>query len=371
MAKRTIESKTNIVPEIDCLAGYPHPRQTLTLFGHVAARKQLVSAIESSNMHHAWLFTGKEGIGKATLAYKAAIYALTNSIERLPGLIVSQDTMTQRQVQQLSHPDLLVIRRNYDPIKKRFPTTINVDEVRKLRGFLSHSHISKHLRVVIIDSSDELSVNAANALLKSLEEPPHRTLFFLIATNASKLLPTIRSRCRLLPLTPLNNDQLLAAAQAAYASYYNDTRNEIPPWKNLIASANGSPRRILALASDRGNDIVDSVEQIYRFMGNLSAEFKHALVDRLANSQAQQEYELFLTLFLDKLASLIKSSALIQRNDTNTDKKRNPIKTEKLGSWVELWETFHRESHEVKTLNLDRSVFLLNLLARFERAAVT
>ena len=78
MVNRTIASETSVVPEVDRLAGYPHPRQTLTLFGHIEARKQLVSAIESSNIHHAWLFTGKEGICKATLAYKAAIYALNN-----------------------------------------------------------------------------------------------------------------------------------------------------------------------------------------------------------------------------------------------------------------------------------------------------
>ena len=96
----------------------------------------------------------------------------------------------------LSHPGLLVLRRPYDEKAKRFATSIPVDEVRRLRNFLGHRAAGDHRRVVIVDEANELNVNAANALLKSLEEPPERTVFLLLASAPGRLLPTIRSSIR-------------------------------------------------------------------------------------------------------------------------------------------------------------------------------
>src|SRR4029077_2872691 len=146
-----------------------------------------------------------QGIGKATLAYRFACSALASPHERASGgetLDVADDTRAARQVRALSHPGLLLLRRPYDEKAKRFASAIPVDEVRRLRSFLSHRATDDGWRVVIVDDAKELNVNAANALLKSLEEPPQRTIFLLIAPAPGKLLPTIRSRCRMLPLNP-------------------------------------------------------------------------------------------------------------------------------------------------------------------------
>src|SRR5690606_8652601 len=142
------------------------------------AERQLRDAFASGRMHHGWLITGLEGIGKATLAYRFARYVLANPVERAADTLdVPPDTRAARQVLALSHPGLLVIRRAWDPKTKRFPATIPVDEVRRLKAFLGRTAADDAWRVVIVDRAEELNVSAANALLKSLEEPPPRTVF--------------------------------------------------------------------------------------------------------------------------------------------------------------------------------------------------
>src|SRR5262249_58938156 len=106
----------------------------------------------------------------------------------------------------------------YDEKAKRFTTTIPIDEVRRLRSFLQHRATDEGWRVVIVDDANDLNPNAANALLKSLEEPPQRTIFLLVASAPGKLLATIRSRCRVLPFNSLASEPLRKAAVQALES---------------------------------------------------------------------------------------------------------------------------------------------------------
>ena len=129
-------------------------------------------------------------------------------------MAIEPNSPTDRQVRALSHPALLVIRRTYDPKTKRFSQTIPVDEVRRLRTFLALSPESQGWRVVIVDSADDLNANAANALLKSLEEPPPRTIFLLITSAPGRLLTTIRSRCRFVAAGATCRDGLEARCRA-------------------------------------------------------------------------------------------------------------------------------------------------------------
>src|SRR5262245_3473430 len=168
MARAPTLQELEEVPELDRLEGFPHPRETARLFGHQGAEAVLAAALASARMHHAWLLAGPEGIGKATFAYRFARYAFANEEERLGGgkTLEVSESRASRQVRALSHPSLLVIRRAYDVKARRFPAAIPVEEVRRLKSFLGHTADERAWRVVIVDRADELTISAANALLK-------------------------------------------------------------------------------------------------------------------------------------------------------------------------------------------------------------
>ena len=202
MARAPATQEIEASPEADRLEGFPHPRHSRLLLGHEEAEHSLAAAFAEGRMHHAWLVTGAAGIGKATLAYRLARHVLARPDERDPDkrtLEVPAESTAARQVAALSHPSLLVLRRPYDPKSKRILTSIPVDEVRKVKAFLGLTAGDEAWRVIIVDTANELNLHAANALLKSLEEPPRRALFLLVTSAPGQLLQTIRSRCRRLP----------------------------------------------------------------------------------------------------------------------------------------------------------------------------
>jgi len=197
MARAPAVHEIEELPEADRLEGFPHPRATARLYGQEIAERTLADAFASGRMHHGWLLSGPEGIGKATLAYRFARFVLADAASRDmfgQSLDAPDDGASARQVRALSHPGLLVIRRAYDTKTKRFPATIPVDDVRRLKTFLGRTSETGAWRVVIVDRADELNISAANALLKSLEEPPPRTIFLLVSSAPGRLLTTIRSR---------------------------------------------------------------------------------------------------------------------------------------------------------------------------------
>ena len=271
-------------PEADRLHGFPHPRHTAALFGHEAAERMLAAAFAGGRLHHAWLLTGPEGIGKATLAYRFARHVLAEAGEREAegaGLGVAEEARTSRQVRALSHPGLLVLRRPYDAKAKRFPVSIPIDEVRRLRSFFALRAEGEAWRVVVVDRADELNVSAANALLKSLEEPPARTLFLLVSSEPGALLPTIRSRCRTLPMAPLPSEPLRAAVlQALSAS--GGAQPQAGEWPALERLAEGSVRRTLALIAAGGLELNARLLGLVTGLPSLDWSQVHALADELA-----------------------------------------------------------------------------------------
>ena len=161
MARAPALQEIEELPEADRLEGFPHPRETKVLFGHADAERALAQSFASGRLHHGWMIAGREGIGKATLAYRFARFLLAKPEERDPAhatLHVDEATAAARQVRALSHPGLLLIRRQWDATRKRFGVSIPVDEVRRLRGFLAHTADVGAWRVVIVDTADDLNL---------------------------------------------------------------------------------------------------------------------------------------------------------------------------------------------------------------------
>ncbi|MEL6204968.1 MAG: DNA polymerase III subunit delta' [Pseudomonadota bacterium] len=219
-------------PEPDRLAGAPHPRDTPRLIGHAAAERAFLETYQSGRLHHAWLLTGPEGVGKATLAWRIARFLLATPIDQSDGLFgappppehldIPADHPVARRIAAGSEPRLFVLRRPWDERAKRLKQEITVDEARKLKGFFALSAADGGRRAVIVDAADALNTSSANAILKVLEEPPADTTMLLVAHQPSRLLPTIRSRCRTLRLAPLGPDDLLEALSQTGADMPDD-----------------------------------------------------------------------------------------------------------------------------------------------------
>ncbi|MBX9588430.1 MAG: DNA polymerase III subunit delta' [Hyphomonadaceae bacterium] len=371
MARAPAVQEVEAQPEADRLDGFPHPRETQALFGHAAAEQSLAAAFAGGRMHHAWLLAGRAGIGKATLAYRLARHVLARQEERDPSgksLEVSAGSAAARQVAALSHAGLLVLRRPYDAKAKRFGSAIPVDEVRRLKSFLGLTSGDETWRVVIVDAADELNLNAANALLKSLEEPPRRALFLLIASEPSGLLPTILSRCRRLDLQPLAAGPLRQATDAAVAAA-DVEKPTTEQWDQFERLAAGSVRRALQLAASGGLDLHQRLAGIFAQLPAVDWTAAHTLTDSLAAAAQEQRFAVFFELLLDTLAHLVRARATGQGAPADVALAKRLIPESGVPQWAALWEAILRDKTDADELNLDRKALIMRILARLESAA--
>lgn len=371
MARAPAVQEIEAIPEADRLDGVPHPRATAKLYGHEAVERTLAEGFASGRMHHGWLLAGPEGIGKATLAYRFARHVLADPHQRDPtrqSLQVPADTTAARQVLALSHPGLLVIRRPWNHTTKRLGQVIPVDEVRRIKSFLAHTSGAGAWRIVIVDSADQLNVNAANALLKSLEEPPPRTFFLLLTSAPGRLLPTVRSRCRVIDLGPLVETDLRRAVLAALA-----VEEREPPgageWVRLVALSEGSVRRALSLWLGDGLKLDQRLEGLFAALPQIDWSAVHALADELSSQAAAERFEMFFDLLLKLVARLVRAGAGIGADGELARLTAKLVPDTRLATWAELWETIAREKSETQALNLDRKSLILQTFSRIGSAA--
>lgn len=360
-------------PESDRLDAFPHPRETARMIGQDEAERAVFDAFMSGRMHHAWLLTGPKGIGKATLAYRIARFVQTYGTPDLAlaagarDLSVPESSPAFRQVAALSHPNLLVIRRPYDEKAKRLKTVITVEEVRRTASFFGMSAGADGWRVAIVDAADDMNVNAENALLKILEEPPARGLFVLISHQPGRLLPTIRSRCRTLAMKPLA-DADIAGVLAA-----NDVKANEEERAAIARLAEGSAGRALSIAEGGGLDLYKELVALLKPLPRLDVKGLHAFADKVGRRGADDAYETFTDLLGDWLQRLVRCGAGVGAGPDLVAGEGAAMARLAAGAgldrWVEVWEKISQTVARAETLNTDRKLVILNVFSMLESVA--
>ena len=325
----------------------PHPREVFALQGHDATEAAFEDARARGRLHHAWLLTGPEGVGKATFAYRAARRLLGAPPAPELGLLGADPAHSvSRQVMGRAHPDLLVLERLGEDGKPR--KVIPVDDARKLSEFFSKSPAAAPHRVAIIDAADDLNVNAANALLKTLEEPPPRGVLLMVAHSPGRLLPTIRSRCRRLAFAPLTLEEA-----ADFVSARTDVSEEGA--LRLSRMSQGAPGRALALAASEALTLDDAARALLADLPQVDEAMALSLADRFRGGEVQVQFNLLFEQLAERVRGLV------------ADRARQGIGS--LDRWAAAWETLQRLPREAEALNLDRTDALFTALLELKQAA--
>jgi DNA polymerase III subunit delta' len=333
-----------------------HPRETTALFGHHEAELALLNAYRGGRIPHALLIGGAAGIGKATLAYRMARFVLahrnpgSSEVQRAETLGVDRSDPVARQVAAGSHGGLLALERSLND-KGVLRTVITVDETRETISFFGSTAAVGGWRVCIVDTVDELNPNAANALLKILEEPPRQSLFLLVSHAPARVLPTILSRCRKLLLRPLETaDVIRAAAEAANIAI------DDPALAEAAATAEGSVARALTLMGGDALKLQQRTTALLKTLPQVDARELHALGDALGGSD-----RVALAAFIDSVDRWV--GERLRADDVNAN-----ANLPRLARLAEVWEKISRAARDTQDYNLERKPLVFSVFGLLAEA---
>ena len=331
----------------------PPPRANPLLLGHEAAEAELRRLFQAGRLPHAILLAGPRGIGKATLAFRLARFVLAGGVAAGEGLATAPESGVFRRVAAGGHADLLTVERSFDPRRRRLRSGILAEEAREIAGFLRLTAAEEGWRVVVVDGAEEMTASAANALLKILEEPPQRSLLLLVSHSPGRLLPTIRSRCRRLPLSALPP----ALVRELLGSWLPD----LPADQHdaLAILADGSIGRAIELSEAGGVALYRSLLELLRQMPRLDAGALQGLADRLLRPGA----EAALRAVEELLSRLLAQLALAAARGGTPGEAAVEGEAQVIASlaaradaarWARLREEIERSFARAADLNLDR-----------------
>jgi DNA polymerase-3 subunit delta' len=351
------KNESEDLPEADALPGAHHPRHTTSLIGHKNAETELLSAYRDSRLAHAWLIGGREGIGKATLAWRFARFVFANpdpdarAVREARDLHVDASHPAARLLAQLAHPDFALIRREWQANTKKLASEISVDAVRIGLQVFRLSAAFGGWRIAIVDSAEDLNRNSANALLKIVEEPPQRSLILIVSHRPGQVLATIRSRCRRLRLDPLTEDQIVETAVSLG-----------PPWteagQDKIAAAarraNGSVREALTRLTPESDGLGALIDSIVASLPRADPREVAKLAAAIGGRAGDEAYRTFHRELYDWLASYAR------------ELEPPSFQVKEIGG---LWDSIRAAERETEALNLDRRLHVLALMAEIGATA--
>ena len=348
----------------------PEPRANSYLIGQAAGESAFLDAWASGRLAHAWLLAGPRGIGKATLAFRMARFVLAQSAAPAgPDLFggppppktlqLSPTDPVFRKVAAQGHPDLRVAERELNAKADKRATVIKVEQIREIISFIHLTPAESQWRVVVVDGADEMNDESANAVLKILEEPPKRSILFLVAHNADRLLPTIRSRCRRLDLRPLGVEQV--------ATLIGRYQPDLPPAeiRALSVMGDGSIGRALELDAQGG------VALFAAFIALVSGAPDPSVADAHALAERAMKGDTFRTLC--DLAGWWLARACVQasRGDASSDPEIVPGERVAAGRLVhdparaaEVCQDIVTFARRVEAVNVDKKRSTINMIGK-------
>jgi DNA polymerase III subunit delta' len=335
--------------EPDRLAGHPHPRESLWLAGHAEAEQQLLQLFRSGRMPQGIILSGPEGIGKATLAYRLARFMFAHpdpaagAVQAATSLHVEAGHPVTGQIARLSHGDLGVVRRTAPKTGQAIRSQITASDVRDALELFKVTASAGGWRIIIVDAADEMNREAANALLKMLEEPPERAIFLLIAHQPGRMLTTIRSRCRMLRLNALSDAELASAIR----------RFDLPAEIAIdvaIREAEGSIRRALTLCDPDMTRIVSALEQLVSHPAHTNPARWMSFADTLTGKLATDRFQFAVEMIERQLHRTARAAAY----DADTKHK--------VAACLDLWDKLRKSVQDTDTFSLDRRPLLMMAL---------
>ncbi len=348
------------------------PIATADLIGHGGAELAFLDTAAAQRMPHAWLISGPRGIGKMTFAYRIARFQLSQ--QNSGGLFGPPDSLFMapedaifRRVLAGGHGDLRIIERVVNEKTKKLRGDIVVDQIRALSHFFSMTAAEGGWRIAVIDGAEEMNPNAANALLKLLEEPPANCLLLLVSHAPGRLLPTIRSRCRQLVLRPLDEGEAMAVLDAQIPELDAGER------LGLIRLAEGSPGRAMAMAEAGGLEAYGELLAMVRDLPELDFAAVHALGDKLNRANNEGAYGVWIDLVRLWLSRLTRGGAsaggMSDAVSGEADLARRLTGAVGLDHWVELWEKIGGLAMRAERVNLDRKQVVINAFMALQSTA--
>src|SRR6516165_3038810 len=348
----------------EATAGGPAPRANPELIGHESAERELRRLVEAGRLPHAILLSGPRGIGKATLAFRFARFLLasgdhsTATAAAESGLAIDPESGVFRRVAAGGHADLLTVERAYDPRRRRLRSEIVVDDAREIAQFFRLTAAEGGWRIVIVDGAEEMNRNAANALLKILEEPPQQALLLLVSHSPGQLLPTIRSRCRRCRLAALPQPLVLELLER-YRPELESSQAEA-----LARLAKGSIGRAIELADAGGLALYRSMLGMFAQIPHIDIAALHAFADKLARADAEDAYRASEELLSEFLARMVIKSArgVLHGGDLLTEEREVMHRLASRADpprWAALRDKIDRDFANTEQLNLDRKQAIL------------
>lgn len=362
------------LPEPDRAEGAPHPRETRLLLGQDRAEAAFLEAYGSGRLHHGWLLTGPRGVGKATLAWRIARFLLATSEEAggflapppPQSLDIPEDDPVARRLRALSEPRLFLLRRGPNDKGDALTRDITVGEVRKMKSFFTLSAADGGRRVAIVDAADDLNAAAANALLKLLEEPPPGVTMLLISHQPARLLPTIRSRCRVLSLQALSPEAMAQALATAGA--------EVDTPQAMAQLSGGSVGAAMRIAGLDGIELYARLVALCATLPRMDRPAAAALADVVAGRGAEGRFDLLLELIDLFLARTARAGATGQFPPEAAPGEaalmaRLAPDARAARHWADLAQTLGLRARKGRAVNLDPAALVLDMLLKIDAAA--